>query len=204
MVKNMDYPDYQAPTSPTYPGQDRKQPGELLFNASQHFMSWIIAQDRRPEEHRGVLRNLEHILRICEVSNQNGRIINALEEKNAMGVLTNLTQGLENGDETWADILPATELMIFHLENTNPKSAAIGQMALLKFAYHDKSDASEELSLLVKKVIDTVTSHITGRIDRETAEKVNHLVADYLHREKWDSTSLQELETKLEDYFKAA
>ena len=200
----MDYPDYQAPTSPTYPGQVKGQPGELLFNACQHFMSWIIAQDRRPDEHRWILRNLEHILRICEVSQQNGRIVNALEEKNAMGVLTNLTQGLENGDETWADILPATELMIFHLENTNPKSAAIGQTALLKFAYHDKSDASDELSLLVKKVIDTVTSHITQRIDRETAERVNQLVAEYLNREKWDAAALEDLEKKIEDQFKAA
>ena len=200
----MDYADYQAPASPTYPGNERGQPGELLFAASQHFMSWVISQDRKPTEHRGILRNLEHILRICEVSFQNGRIINSMEEKNALGVLRHLTTGLENGDETWADIFPATELMIYHLEARNPKAEAVGQMVLLKFAYHDKSNASEELSILVRKVIDTVTSHITPTIDLELIKKTNHLVRDYLQGEKWNAKELEALEKELKAFFEAA
>ena len=196
--------DHEAPLSPTYPDQKRQEPGVLLFKAVEHFMSWIITQNRKLDDCRSILRGLELILRICEVSQKNGRMINALEEKNALGVLYNLTTGLESGEETWSDILPAIELMIFHLENTNPKSLAIAQTVQLIFDFHDKTDASEELSKLVKEVVDVVTSHMTPTLPRETAEKITQLVKNHLQKEKWQAQDLIDLENQLEDQFKAA
>ena len=143
------------------------------------------------EKYRDVVRNLEAILRICDVSNRGGRFITGLEEKHAMGILHTLTEGLENGNEHMEDILPATELMLMQL-NANPKSRLVHQCSELKNHFFDSSKQNEELSKHVIKTIDWITSHITPDLSREKSTACVHRFNTFLDQSDWNLDQLKE------------
>ena len=142
------------------------------------------------EDYREVVRNLEAVLRICDVSNRGGRFITGLEEKHAMGILQTLTEGLENGNEHMEDILPATELMLIQL-TANPKSRLVQQCSELKNHFFDSPDQTEELSKQVVETIDWITSHITPELSREKSTACVHHLDAFLNQSDWNLDQLK-------------
>lgn len=183
-----------SPTSPTYPDARIGR----LFNACEHFLCWIVVHDKTLDQHRDFLRNLERIMRICE-ANFEGHFVNSLEEKHALNNLYHLTTGLENGDERWDDIYPATQLMLENMERDNPKSHAIGLTVALKHAFHDKTPATEALSLKLKEVTDYISSHINKDLSREQAVAINKEIESFLKLEHWDIGELIDLQNRLRE-----
>lgn len=200
------FPDYAPPSSPDHPllgTSGKRNPdeviGERLFTVTEHFMSWVISQERKPKEHRNILRNLECIMQVCSIA-LSGKFMTGLEETHAMGLLGNLTEGLENGKEHWEDILPATELMLIQLER-NPKSHVVAQLVRLRNAFHDHSDRSDELSQKLKVFTDYIIVRLSPEMSRELAQTISKYLESFLHHDQWGLTELNSLEEQMVQLF---
>lgn len=195
------YPDYVAPATPEHPllRSDEKRkaseiPGTRLFVTVEHFMSWVIKQNKSPEEQKNIVRNLESVLRICQI-NGGARFITSLEESHALGILKTLTEGLLNGNEHWNDILPATKLMLMQLTR-NPKSRLIEQTVQLKYHFHDAMEQTDELSLELTQFTEFVISLITPGFSRERTEQLVQRI-DQLLSTSWTHNDLHNLYEEL-------
>ncbi|MCP5491552.1 MAG: hypothetical protein H7A40_00735 [Chlamydiales bacterium] len=200
------FPDYAPPTSPEHPllsGSGKRSSddviGERLFTVTEHFMSWVISLERKPEEHRNILRNLECILQVCSIA-LSGKFMTGLEETHAMGLLGNLTEGLENGKEHWEDIEPATELMLIQLER-NPKSHVVAQLVRLRNAFHDHTDRSDELSQKLKIFTDYIIVRLSPEMSRELAQTISKHLELFLHQKGWGLIELSALEQQMIQLF---
>ena len=228
------FTEYAPPTSPEHSllnASSKRQPneviGERLFAVTEHFMCWVIASERNPQQHRDILRNLESILQVCSVT-LTGKFMTGLEETHAMGLLSNLIEGLENGKEHWEDIVPATELMLIQLER-NPKSHIVILLVALRHSFHDhhklneslmlrktlvqqadgfrglrnisESDQEDSISRKLKTLNDYLIVRLTPEMSRELAQTIASQLSTFVQKENWDLTDLESLEQRMIQLF---